>query len=333
LKSNSLKGQLLLGVGFIVAIKNTLGATIQSAIRVILGGIIAACYCLPIVNFCPRDIFIAVGATTLLVFLIVYTDLPVTVRRFTIVPTCIILLQWFNKEKTYINTRFVLQILALMSIGSTLSIIVTCIPLPTVSTAFCEVRMRMRFIARQTRREITAILSLISEYHNTHMIDNKTSNIHREIERAASCDEADNGIEMPKNSYREEDFNRYSTSFEDLKDDHLLASDIQDLHSLVNEELKQMQRALGEISYEPYFICLKFVNLIRRLLRHIPFIKKYIKPPSTLETRLAVWSTGLASIQRTISGMLLLDHHHRAFVGQRQLINVRTFSFSERGRM
>ena len=279
-------------------------------------------------NFCPRNIYIAVGATTLLVFLIVYTDLPVTVRRFTIVPTCIILLQWFNPEKAYINTIFVLQILALLATGSALAVLVTCIPLPVVPTAFRELRMRMRFIVRQTRREITAIILLISEYHNTHMIDkNDRREIILEKQKTTSSDEADNGIEMPENTYREEDFHHYSTSFEDLKDDHLLASDIQDLHSLVNDELKHMQRALGEISYEPYFIFLKFLNLIRRLLRHIPFIKKYIKSPSTLETRLAVWSTGLASIQRTISCMLLLDNNHRAFVGQRQLINVGVICF------
>jgi hypothetical protein len=216
--------------------------------------------------------------------------------------------------------------LALLTIGSTLAVLVTCIPLPAVPTAFRELRMRMRFIARQTRREITAIVLLISEYHNTHMVDNNNTNaIHREKQKTNSSDEADNGIVMPENSYREDDFHHYSTSFEDLKDDHLLASDIQDLHSLVNDELKQMQRALGEISYEPYFIVLKILNLIRRFLRHIPFIKKYIKTTSTLETRLSVWSTGLASIQRTISGMLLLDHHHRAFVGQRPLINVGDF--------
>jgi hypothetical protein len=83
-----------------------------------------------------------------------------------------------------------------------------------------------------------------------------------------------------------------------------------------------MQRALNEISYEPYFILLKFLNLIRRLLRHIPFVKKHINTTSTLQTRFSVWTTGFASIQRTISAMLQLDHHHHAFVGQRQLINV-----------
>ncbi|CAF4857452.1 unnamed protein product, partial [Rotaria magnacalcarata] len=36
----------------------------------------------------------------------------------------------------------------------------------------------------------------------------------------------------------------------------------------------------------------------------------------------SIWTTSLAAIQRTITGLLTLDHHHRAFVGQRQLINV-----------
>jgi hypothetical protein len=303
--------------------KNTVGATIQTAIRIILGGIIAAAYCLFIINVCPRNVYYSIGATTILVLLVVYTDLPITVRRYTIVPTCIILLQWFNKS--HINTKFVLQILVILIIGPTFAVLVTFIPLPCVPTAFRELRMRMRFIARQTRREITAIILLISEYHNKHLNDGYDHEINRKKQKTNSLDDMDNGIEMPKNSYIEDDKYHYSTSFEDLKDDQLLKSDIQDLHSIVNDELKQMQRALTEISYEPYFVLLKILNLIRRFLRHIPFIKKYINPASTLQTRLAIWSTGLASIQRTISGMLALDHHHHAFVGQRQLINVGSF--------
>ena len=128
---------------------------------------------------------------------------------------------------------------------------------------------------------------------------------------------------MPINSYREDDFYNYSTSFENLKDDYLLKSDIQDLHSMVNRELKEIERALTEISYEPFFIVIKCVNIIRNLLRRIPFIKKFINKPSTLQARLQIWATGLVSMQRTMTGMLSLDHHHHAFVGQRQLINVK----------
>ncbi len=259
--------------------------------------------------------------------LIVYTDLPITVRRFTIIPTCILLLQWFGKP--HINTFFALQIMTSLTAGSTLAVIVTCIPLPVVPTAFRELKMRMRFIARQTRREITAIVLLISEYHNKHLSDANDYEMNRRKQKNTTSDDNDNGIEMPKNSYRDDDLYHQSTSFDDLRDDQLLKSDIEDLHSLVNDELKQMQRALGEISYEPYFILLKILNLIRRLLRHIPFIKKYIKTTSTLQTRLSVWSTGLASIQRTISGMLTLDHQHHAFVGQRQLINVSFFLLTD----
>jgi hypothetical protein len=196
---------------------------------------------------------------------------------------------------------------------------VTCIPLPVVPTAYRELTMRMRFIARQTRREITAIVLLISEYHNTHLSDGYNVEMKRKKD---TSDDADDGIEMPKDSYRDELLYHRSTSFEDLKDDYLLKSDIQDLNSLINDELKHMQRALTEIHYEPYFILLKFLNLIRKLLRHIPFIKKFVKTTSTLEIRLSAWSASLASIQRTISAMLALDHHHHAFVGQRQLINV-----------
>ncbi|CAF1687254.1 unnamed protein product, partial [Adineta ricciae] len=95
--SFSIKGQLLLGVSFIVAIKSTLGATIQSATRLYLGGAIATVYCLLVINFLPNNVYYSVGATNVLVLLIVYTDLPVTVRRFSIVPTCIILIQWWSK--------------------------------------------------------------------------------------------------------------------------------------------------------------------------------------------------------------------------------------------
>ncbi|CAF1570082.1 unnamed protein product, partial [Adineta steineri] len=313
--SNTLKGQLLLGVSFIVCIKSTLGATIQSAIRLFLGGLIAAVYCLFVVNVFTPHAFIGIGATNILVLLIVYTDLPVTVRRFSIVPTCIVLLQWFTKPN--INTFFVLQIWASLTIGSSLAVFVTCIPLPVVPTAYRELTMRMRFIARQARREITAIVSLISDYHDTHLNEHYGHKHHKKM----SLTDDDNGIEIPANTYRDDDINNFSTSFEDLRDDHLLKSDIQDLNSLVNDELKHMQRALGEISYEPYFIMLKFLNFMRKFLRHIPYIKKFINTTSTLQTRLSVWSTSLASIQRTINGILMLDHHHHAFVGQRHLIN------------
>jgi hypothetical protein len=65
---------------------------------------------------------------------------------------------------------------------------------------------------------------------------------------------------------------------------------------------------------------------MRNIFRYIPFVKKIIKKPSTLQTRLEVWATCFASLHRTITGMLSLDHHHAAFVGQRRLINVRTFA-------
>ncbi|UJR13372.1 hypothetical protein I4U23_000389 [Adineta vaga] len=317
--SFSIKGQLLLGVSFIVAIKSTLGATIQSAIRLYLGGAIATVYCLFIINFLPRDVYFAVGATNVLVLCIVYTDLPVIVRRFSIVPTCIILIQWWSKPN--INSWFVLQIWASLSIGSTLAVLVTCIPIPVVPTAYRELTMRMRFIARQTRREITAIVLLISEFHNTHLMEGYGQEMRNMNKKMSLTDEHDNGIEIPSKTNREDDIHHRSTSFEDLRDDHLLKSDIKDLYSLVNDELKQMQRALTEISYEPYFILLKLLNLIRRLLRHIPYIKRFVGTTSTLQTRLTIWTKGLASIQRAIAAMLFLDHHHHAFVGQRQLIN------------
>ncbi|CAF3165416.1 unnamed protein product [Rotaria sp. Silwood2] len=317
--SHSIQGQLLFGISFIVAIKSTLGSTIQTAIRLFVAGAISATYCLFIVNFCPRNVYFGIGATNVLVLLIVYTDLPVTVRRFTIIPTCIILLQWFTKS--YINTFYVLQIWASLTIGGTLAVIVTCIPLPVIPTAYRELTMRMKFIARQTRREITAIVLLISEYHNVYLSDESDDQNYQNKEKTNTSDDNDNGIEMPSNSYRADDFYQRSISLEDLKDDHLLKSDIQDLHSLVNDEVKQMQRALTEISYEPYFILLKYLNRIRRFLRHIPFLKKFIKPDSTLETRLSVWTTSFAAIQRQITELLTLEQHHRAFVGKRQLIN------------
>jgi hypothetical protein len=301
--------------------KSTLGATIQSGVRLFLGGAISACYCVLVVQYLPRNIYFGVGATNVLVLLIVYTDLPVTTRRFTIVPACIILLQWITKPN--INPFFVLQILTSLTIGVLLAVIVTCIPIPVIPTAYRELTMRMRFTAQQTRREITALVLLISEYHSKHFNDDSEYENHTKTPKPNTADDDnDNGIELPPNSYPEDDVYYHSTSMNDLNDDHLLKSDIQDLHSLVNEEIKQMQRALSEISYEPYFIFLKLLNLIRRCLRHVPFIKKFVKKTSTLEIRLAVWTTNFASIQRTITGMLTLDLHHHAFVGQRQLINV-----------
>jgi hypothetical protein len=274
------------------------------------------------VKFLPRDIYFAVGATNIFVLIIVYTDLPITVRRFSILPTCIILLQWFTKP--HIDTIYVLHIWASLSIGGTLAIIVSCIPLPLVSTAYRELTMRMSFVARQIRREITVTILLISEYHTAHLSDNYDNEIDRNKSKSNTNNEDE--IEIPTtNAYCAESFYDHSTSFENLKDDHLLKSDIQDLHLLVNEEIKHMQRALTEISFEPYFILLFVLNLIKDIFRYIPFVKKIIKKPSTLQTRLEVWATCFASLHRTITGMLSLDHHHAAFVGQRRLINVRTF--------
>ena len=309
--SNIFQGQLLLGISFIVAMKSTLGATIQNASRLFLGGAIATCYCLLIIHLCPRTVYFGVGATTVLVLLIVYTDLPVTVRRFTIVPTCIVLLQWFTKP--HINGWFVLQIWASLCLGASLAVLVTSLPMPMVPTAYRELTMRMRFLARQTRRETTAILLLISEYHNQHLGTHYERN-------------SDHGIEMERSAsvaLADEEREQLSHSFENLRDDHLLKSDIHDLNSLVNDEIKQMQRALNEISNEPYFIALNLLNFFRGVLRHLPLINRFVSPPSTLEKRLAGWVAGFVSLQRTINGMLTLHHHHHAFVGQRQLINVR----------
>ena len=298
-----------MGVGFIVAIQNTLGATIQAVCRLLLAVGISTIYCLCIVNFIPKDIYFAVGATNVFVLLIVYTDLPTIVRRYSILPTCIILLQWFKDP--HINTTYVLHLWASASLGAGLAIIVSCIPFPFVSTAYSELTIRMKFLARQTRREIRGIVLLLLEYHNVHTNQSRFNH-----------DERDE-IDMPKNSYREDDLINHSTSFENLKDDHLLKSDIQDLHLFVNEELKQIQRALKEISYEPYFILLKLLNFIRIVFSRIPFLKRFVNKPSTLQKRLQVWTTGFVSLQRTITGILSLDQHHHAFVDQKQLINVR----------
>ena len=83
-----------------------------------------------------------------------------------------------------------------------------------------------------------------------------------------------------------------------------------------------MRRSLDEIPYEPYFILLKLLNLIRELFQLIPFIKKHVKTKSTLHKRLSIWATNLTSLQRTIGAILKLEQHSRAFVGQRQLISV-----------
>jgi len=308
-----------LSVGLIVSLQSTLGATIQTGVRLCLAGAIATAYCLPIVNFLDRNVYNAIATTTLLVLLIVYTDLPLHVRRFTIVPTCIILLQWYGKP--HINTAFVLQIWASLSLGGAFAIVVSCIPILVPPTAYRELTMRMRFIARQTRRETTAIILLISQYHNIHSTNNYTYEINEKTKTKTNTNTTDD-IEIPTNSYREDDLYHHSSSFEDLKDDHLLKGDIIDLHKLVNDELQQMQRAANEISYEPYFILLKFVNLMRQGLRRISCFTKCITKPSTLQTRLQIWVTGLVSLQRVISGMLTLDNHHSAFIGQRRLINV-----------
>ncbi len=304
-----LQGELLLGVGFIVAIQNTLGATIRSASRLFLAGAISTIYCLCIVNFIRKDIYFAIGATNIFVLIIVYTDLPTIVRRYSILPTCIILLQWFTKP--HIDTIYILHLWTSASLGALLAIIVSCIPFPFIPTAYRELTMRMKFLARQTRREITAIVLLISEYHNVHTSESQNNPNNKDE------------IDMPKNSYSEDDLYNYSTSFENLKDNYLLKSDIQDLHTLVNEELKQIERALIEISYEPYFIVLKLLNLIRNIFSRIPFLKKFIRKPSTLQTCLHIWTTSFVSLQRTITGILTLDQHHHAFVDQRQLINVK----------
>ncbi|CAF3147009.1 unnamed protein product [Rotaria socialis] len=331
--SKSIQGQILLGLGFIIALKSTLGATIQASSRLFFAGAIAATYCVLIINYLPRDVYFAVGATNVFVFLMVYTDLPQIVRRFSILPTCIILLQWFDKDKSQINTSYVLQSWASLPIGGAIALLSSCIPLPAIPTAHRELTIRMRFIARQIRREITAIVLLISEYHNVHLTYDYHDKLNEKTSESNTIDE--DKIELPKNSYHEDDPYNRSASFENLKDDHLLESDIQDLYSLVQDELKQMERALTEIPFEPYFISLKLLNLVRKLLRCIPFLKKFIKKPSTLQSRLEVWATGFVSLQRIISGMLSLNRHHHAFVGQRKLINAicilidTTFNFLE----
>ncbi|CAF4192640.1 unnamed protein product, partial [Rotaria sordida] len=71
----------------VIAITNTLGATIQTGIRLFVAGAISATYCLLIVNICPRYVYYGVGASNVLVLLIAHTDLPITVRHFSIVPT------------------------------------------------------------------------------------------------------------------------------------------------------------------------------------------------------------------------------------------------------
>lgn len=321
--SQLIQGQILLGLSFIIATQSTLGATIQSSTRLFFAGGIAAAYCLIIVNFIPRNIYFAVGATNIFVLVMVYTDLPAIVRRFSILPTCIILLQWFNKP--YINTSYVLHAWASLTMGGVFAVMSLCIPLPAIPTAYRECVIRMQFIARQIRREITAILLLISEYHDTHLNDDYNDKSNCKTVENNKIDGDD--IELARKSYFDEGPYNYSTSFENLKDDHLLQSDIEDLHSLVREELKQMERVVAAMSFEPYFLLLKLLNFIRRLLRHVPYLRKFFKKPTKLQTHFQVWATSFSSLYRIISGMLSLDQHHYAFVGQRKLINVSFFSF------
>lgn len=316
--SKWMNGQLLISIGFIVSVKSTLGATIQTAARLWLGGAISAGYCLIIVNVFHPNILIGVGATNLFVFLIVYTEIPITVRRFSILSSCIILLQWFSNP--HVNTFYVLKVWGALGLAGALAIFITFIPIPVIPTAYRELIMRMRFVAHQTRRELTALILLISEYHNIHVTDCYSVQAKRATLKRELSD--DGGIEMPTNTFQEEDLCDHSASIENLKDDHLLSSDIQDLHALVNEDIKQMQRALTEIEYEPYFFFICFSNQIRRVLRMIPLFRKCIKPPSNLRTRLSVWTNNLAALHRIITAILSMDNHHRAFVGQRPLINV-----------
>ena len=306
--SNLISGQLLLAVSFIVAIKVTVGATIQTAFRLILGGGIATCYCLLVVLYLPRNVYVAISATTCLVLMIVYTDLPVVVRRFTIVPTCIILLQWFSKSN--INPYFVLQIWLSLTLGSCLSIFVMLIPLPSIPTAYSEFRIRLDTIRKQIRRELTTIILLIFEY--------QAKQIRNDNHRRYTNGNDDTGIDL---NLRE--FDDLHLLSEDYNDNYLLRSDLEDLNSLVNQEIQSIHRSFNEMSYEPYFIILKYWNRIRTLIRLYPPARNLISPPSTPNLRMGKLVHTFQSLQRTIKGLTILDKHNRSLVGQRKFINVR----------
>lgn len=327
--SKSFQSQFILSLGFIAAIRNTLGATIDATISVFLGGAISTIYCICVINILPKNIYCALIATNVFIFLITYSSLPKLVCRFSILPTCHTLLQWF--EASSIDTSHIIHLWVSISIGAVLAIIVLLVPLPVVPTAYRETQIRMRFIAQQLRREIIGIVLLICEYQDS----NLNGDVKRKRETFQNEDIEGNKIEMLKESYGEDNPDLHSASLEGLKRNYLLASDIEDLHSIVCKELKELERALNEISLEPYFILLKLLHQIKKVLRLIPFVKKFIKKSSTLTLRLKVWTTGFLSLHRIMSSILSLDsRHRRALVGQRKLSQVRilrllNYDFSE----
>ncbi|CAF4256081.1 unnamed protein product [Rotaria sordida] len=67
----------------------------------------------------------------------------------------------------------------------------------------------MRFIARQTRHEITAIVLLTSEYHNIHLTDKYYYQINQNKQKLNTSDDNDDGIEMLANPYPEDDICHY----------------------------------------------------------------------------------------------------------------------------
>ncbi|CAF0925935.1 unnamed protein product [Didymodactylos carnosus] len=269
--SKSLYGELLIGVTIISSLQFTIGATIQSATRLFIAGALATVYCLFIINVLPRTTFNAVGATTLLVLLIVYTDLPIQIRRFTIVATCIVLLQWYNPKKP-INNSFVLQIWASLSIGCGMAICTSLIPLPVPATANRELSTRLLYVAKQIRHELTTILLSINHI-NTSSSDSSFSSMYSSVEN------------IP-----------------------LLKVDINDLHTIVKDELPHMQRTLTELKWEPYYILSSICSIL--------FCKCRKQQQISLELRMKTWVSGFVSLHRTISGMLALDyldHHHYTF--------------------
>lgn len=153
----TIRGGVLLPVAAVIVVQSSLGASLLTAWRVIIAGLVAAAYSTAVVSIFSPSFAIALGLLAVFVFVVSFLDTTQAFARFALGTSVVVLLQWQDPLIAAVDVSFVWDVVRAICIGAAVGVGAGCIPLPAVATAAREAGGRIRFLGAVLRQQLAAL--------------------------------------------------------------------------------------------------------------------------------------------------------------------------------
>jgi uncharacterized membrane protein YgaE (UPF0421/DUF939 family) len=150
-----LNGEILIPVAAIVAVQHTVGATIQTGVRLFWAAFAATCFSLIWISIFPRSNYSGVCGVSVAAFIFSVLECSVPFKRFAMAGVIVSLLVWSDNPDTGYSLPLEVGLSTLF--GTILGIIVIAFPLPHAVTVTREIGTRLRLVAHGMRNQMAAV--------------------------------------------------------------------------------------------------------------------------------------------------------------------------------